>query len=1045
MSSAPASAPRKRRRWPLILGCVVGGLFLLLLVGYFVVTSQGFLKSFVLPRVGKAINATVTADAIAFHPFHELDLQNLKVQTAGAEPCVTAAEVHVRYELFNILKGNIDVDEITLVAPTVNVVQNADGTSNLDPLLKSQSSAAPKPAATKSAAPPQINLGRLTITNATVRLTQNKTGGLQDRTELSGVNLVVTGLKNGQSGKLTLEALVQLAWQSTNAASSGSVQARLTGAYDFALTAALQPASVQGNTRLTVAQASGVFGDFATFGANLDCDITPTEVKNVALRFEKSGASLGSLRVAGPLDLQKLEGRLQVELGGLDRQVLNLAGASSGLDFSTTTLNSTNQIELTQSGNVIGVSGNLNASRLQVVRAAQSTPVLDLRAGYRVTVNRSAKSLQLQTFTLDATQNQNPLLHGELSKPMDLSWGGGSAGAGGDANLLVKVSGLNLADWRAFASGLNPAGRLNATLNLASQQGGKQLSFDLDSSLQSLAVTLGTNTVQNADVRLTAKGQVADLKQISLASYGLELAQRGEPALAVSGSGSFDSGTQAADLQVQVHSVLARLLALLPSDGVKLGDGMLDFKGHVVSTAQSQSVSGDLALTNLMVSAVPGPPLAVNLQLDVARTGQTVDLRKFLVKLTPTTRAANQLALTGQVNLSQPDAITGQLRLAAEALDVTGYYDLFAGKSSAASPTTASNSPVKAPPMEEPKAIKLPFQNFVLDAAIGRLYLHEVAVTNLQTTVKLDGAKVALQPFQLTLNGAPVAADANVNLGVPGYEYDLNFTATKVSVAPLADTFMPAYKGQAKGDLSASAKIHGAGITGVNLQKHLSGDASLVLTNANIQLVGPKAKALITPIAFVLGLNELLTTPLNALQVQVKMGNGQVTLSKFEAASVAYQADTAGSIPIAPVLNDSPIANWPVNLSLSRDLAGKARLLTSDTPTNVMFVQLPAFVHLNGTLGKPEATTDKLVIAGLIARSVGGIPGVVGGKAGNVIQGIGSVLTGTTTNVPVANEVGGGLGKLLQATGGLLGGQNTNTPATNAPVRNLLEDLLRKK
>lgn len=253
MSSAPASAPRKRRRWPLILGCVVGGFLLLLVVGYFVVTSQGFLKSFVLPRVGKAINATVTADAIALHPLHELDLQNLKVQTAGAEPCVTAAEVHVRYGLFNILKGNIDVDEITLVAPTVNLVQNADGTSNLDPLLKSQSAAAPKPAATKSAAPPQINLGRLTITNATVRLTQNKTGGLQDRTELSGVNLVLTGLKNGQSGKLTLEALVQLAQQSTNAATAGSMQARLTGAYDFALTAALQPASIQGNTRLTVA------------------------------------------------------------------------------------------------------------------------------------------------------------------------------------------------------------------------------------------------------------------------------------------------------------------------------------------------------------------------------------------------------------------------------------------------------------------------------------------------------------------------------------------------------------------------------------------------------------------------------------------------------------------------------------------------------------------------------------------------------------------------------------------------------------------------
>ena len=93
------------------------------------------------------------------------------------EPLVTAPEVRLRYSLMDIIGGKIHVDEITVTSPTIQLVENADKTSNLDPILKSQKE---KPAATekkteqpaKPSKPAQIDLKKLSVTDATIRSKQ---------------------------------------------------------------------------------------------------------------------------------------------------------------------------------------------------------------------------------------------------------------------------------------------------------------------------------------------------------------------------------------------------------------------------------------------------------------------------------------------------------------------------------------------------------------------------------------------------------------------------------------------------------------------------------------------------------------------------------------------------------------------------------------------------------------------------------------------------------------------------------------------------------
>jgi len=374
--------------------------------------------------------------------------------------------------------------------------------------------------------------------------------------------------------------------------------------------------------------------------------------------------------------------------------------------------------------------------------------------------------------------------------------------------------------------------------------------------------------------------------------------------------------------------------------------------------------------------------------VDAGVAKNVAQIRQFQLTLSPTERARNELGLTGTVDFSKTNAITGNLKFAADSFDVTRYYDLFGPKPKPSETTATPTTTATAAPAEnkEPEPVNLPFSNFTFDATVGRFYLREIDAQNLLLAAKLDGSRVLINPAQLTLNGAPVSMTADLDLGVAGFKYDVTFSANGIPVEPLANSFSPAYRGQANGVLIASAKLKGAGVTGTNLKRSLTGNVDLSFTNANIQIVGPKAKKIVSPIAFVLGAPELLNSPLNYVNASIHAGNGNIEIPTFIAHSDAFMAQSQGVIPIADVLNDSPL-NQDIEVSLARGLANKLRF--TDVPTNVAYMKLPTFVHLKGTLGNPDPKTDKTKI---IALTAAGIGGAVGGKAGGILEGVGSLL-----------------------------------------------------
>ena len=1198
----PAKHGSKKR----LLVVIPGILVLLIVVLYFVCTSAAFFKGVILPKAGKSLGAQITVDDASISPFSQIDLKNLKIVTTGSDPLFQAEELRARYSLWSILHGTMAVDEVTLSTPVAHIAMKADGSSNLDPLLKGQPSSTSKPSAPTAASnPPNLKLKNISIKNGTISIAQDLKSGGRQTAQLNIESIVLDRLENGQSGKLTTATSFKM-----NRPTNDVLEAKGASSTEFTLGPDLMPTAIKAHAEQQVLNAGGSLSQLADHRVVIDGDVAPTEVKAISERFFQGQQLLGELKVSGPLDLTKKEGRLKIEASGIDNKLLNPIGAAMGIDFNKTVLDSVTEVALSQGGTVITANTRLSAANFSLTQKGQTTPTLDMQVASEVVVNTAQSSAQVQQLTLDAKQNQQPLLHGNLSKPMTVSWAksattagdstfalavtnlnltdwkpflgdkiaagrlsmdlllnsqqsggqltltlntkldgvsanldptkkgqttppldlqlagavsvntsqssalvqqftldarqnqqplvngslakpvsitwgkdkpsvgdatlnlkvnslnladwkpvlgdqvssgrlslaldvnsqkagtlfgvtinsqlqgltakiesanqalttpaldlqlagdvsvntsdssallqqftldakqnqqplahgsltkpmaiswGKNAATAGDSSLTLAVTNMNLADWKPFLGGTVNAGRLSLQLDLNSQKSGGLLTLGVASRISDLSANLGTNQLTQAALAFKFNGQLADFKKVDLKDYKLDLTRQGQPALTVAGSAGYDGSL--IHFQSQIHAVVFQLL----------GSG-------------------------------PEAPLDAGVKLDGSMQGKQMDLRGLHLSLSPTQRAAkNEMDATGQFDFSTTNVTKGHLAIKADTLDLTQLYDALTAKGQAtktgsAAPTKRSSSkpasaPSSSPGETEPDPIVLPLQ-ITADATLNHVWLRDMAIENCQVTAKLDGGKLNLDPCRMTLNGAPINATADLDLGVKGYAYNVALKMDKVPVAPIADTFSPENRGKYQGFLITDTHIKGAGITGSSMQKNLGGQVALTFTNAMLQVIGPKTKLLVVPIATLLRIPEIANTPIDWLNVQSAVEAGTIRLSHAEVQSAAFQAQTHGDIPIATVLTNSPL-NLPVQFSLRRTLADSANLVPANTPTNANYVLLPDFVTVTGTIGDASSKVNALGLGALMAKPAEKIAEKFGGaKAGGAVKALESLIPG---------------------------------------------------
>ncbi len=141
---------------------LAGGLALLLavaVIGLKVYLTKDRILAWVVPPLEEQLRRDVSiADAGA--GLTGIHLDGLDIRSEGApEPLVAARAIRIRWNLWALLSGRVQVDEVSLVEPHVRIVRLADGTLDIDDLLGGEKGEeAPEPRAEGGGADTPLSL-----------------------------------------------------------------------------------------------------------------------------------------------------------------------------------------------------------------------------------------------------------------------------------------------------------------------------------------------------------------------------------------------------------------------------------------------------------------------------------------------------------------------------------------------------------------------------------------------------------------------------------------------------------------------------------------------------------------------------------------------------------------------------------------------------------------------------------------------------------------------------------------------------------------------
>lgn len=1103
---------KKMNPWPK-RAAIGGGIgVVILVVACMVIGSSFFVRSVVLPFVEKSMMAKVSVGKVSFSPLSGIELQDLDFSPADQETMVSAKRASVQYSLGDIIGGTIKLNQLHLENPTVTIVEREDGSSNLSDWLDSLP---PSP----DAPLPIMDLNDLDVSNGTIvyRKMDSSLAGSQVEVALSKAH--VSRIGQDLSGSINLESLirmVKLNGDSNDQEELLSTQITLKG--DLDLNDVLFPKKSALSGTMSVQSTSPDYTDLMGVGGVIALSVLPDSIEEASVRFSKNGQSAGSVELSGPMNFNSLDGDLQLVLGGLNRQFLNLAGAIVGLDFGDTVIDGTLSCVLTKGASQVAVSAVTTAKDFSLAMGGMALPEMDTELKMVALYDAEQESVLIREWNVKASNDGKTWLDGSIDKPVTLSWGLNRQNFQ-DSTFQLKIKQMDLLPWNSILGAIVQQGELNANLDMAFLQQGNRIQANLQGEVSKANFLVNDTTLNDQRIKLEAGLTIQDYIRLEVDHSNLEWSSSSEEVLAsFSSSGSYHLDKPGLQFQMDATGNLPLLSSLLPTDGmvvekgegkiaariqqrqegwsgnlqtavsgytgsfagvsfqqysVELGaDGSLQGETFRLGNTQvafkegydlggSIGVSGELDLSamkgtfNIQSSDLnrralqpllgknsdegPFKDVSLNLEgvldldlsagssfqgkLDIADlqyqdpatkttrklmtelgwdlgwTAEQLDIRNGNLKLSPTARAGNTVKVSGHLPLKPSLSSKGVLNVDSASLDLTPYMDLFMSPTETNTGSPAPDTQDKeesvtaAPSANEPKPLEVPLGEFDAHVEIGKLFARELSVQDFKSRMLWQTNTLHLEPLSMQVNDGPVQASLLMDFTQPDWEYKVNFDAQNVPVQAITDTLDPANKGKVSGLVFAKGDWSGAGLTEPSLQRNLSGSMSLQYKDANIELVSPTIRLLMSPITALLRLPELMKTPISGLEANMSVQNQTLSLKDTKVLSDAFQVHTGGEIPLANVLTNS-VLNLPVEFHLERSIAKKSNLIPSSAPKDTPFVKLPDFVKLQGTFGKPETKTDKLVLSGLLVKSAAGLPLNVGEGAVNALKGVGNFLVG---------------------------------------------------
>ena len=585
------------RKW-LIIG---GGLLLVLVVGWFILTSGPVVRALVLPRVAAALHGDLAVGEVSLSPFSGIDLKNLKFTPGGGQPLAEIAVVKVRYQLFKLIRGEIAIDEVELDQPRITIRQRIDGGSELADWLAKLNSESAKTAGTpKPAGPSKLQIGKVTIRDGAARYEIAKANGSKDVLALDGLKFEVDQVSNSAASTIKLGAGLRL----ETLAADGKIVEALRAAADFSgkvtLDAGLLPGNFDARLKIGFTEATGRFAQANGLGAMLNARGSIKQLDDVTLSFQRGADETGRVQVTGGYDQAAGNGAFDIRVSKLPPVVLAIAALKSGLDFDLVDFSATNRLAISQGGRLINALGGWEVKGFAAKNKSGTTPTLDVSLNFDTEIEATASRAAIKSLALVTRQNGQPLIDVRAARPFRFVWNG-QPGSEAGSSIALNITSLRLRDWRPFLGDLPIDGVVAAQAGIEAKELGQRLSVTAQASLEQGQLAVGTNRIDALSAALNLQGELDSFRSLQLSQLNLGLKRSGTPVagLAVTGRVGFSNLT--ASLQTTLTGELVPLAGLLSELPLTTASGTVAVTSTLDYSVLATVVKGAASVTNLTV------------------------------------------------------------------------------------------------------------------------------------------------------------------------------------------------------------------------------------------------------------------------------------------------------------------------------------------------------------------------------------------------------------------------------------------------------------
>jgi len=594
--------PRKPRRFLKILGILICGLILLVVILFFYVSSAHFCRHFVFPMAGKKIQRTLQADQIRISPLSRVELTNFTItnpQKPKEPPLVKMGGLLMNYSAFSFLKGAPKVQMISVSEPEANLVLYADGKTNVDDLRAAQKKP-PKTAPPKEKAPakpftlPNFALKLLEVKNGSIHVTQlDKDENPVRNVSLEKIRFKLTDLEPNQKSKMDLSLNFTM--------EDKSVQTKIDQAdfsFENTLFVSRDLSKMSLETICALKNFSGTFQGNRVEGYEMDAsvkmnkekDVLNLEPFSVVLRKQKEIAA--RFQASGKYNQKAGEGKFALELGNIDRNLLNLIGSSAGnMDFRDTSISYKGDVAISDQNKKTEMNGELQVKRFSILAPAYSktpTEELDFSFAHKFSLDKGKNVLTIPTLQIKALQKNREVVTGNLDKPLtlDLSAMKGAAPSAPPIEYSFSVNKFDLTPFLLIAplpeGTLIKTADLNSSMKIAFQDNGKKVNLKGDASLKNFGGKLAKRDFPQTDFSLGMDINVNDFTKVTIKDLTFLMAQQQGPQNKGRMTGEMDTKSGEGVLRLESLDVdFKTLRPFVPPELVTLDSGTLSAKATI--------------------------------------------------------------------------------------------------------------------------------------------------------------------------------------------------------------------------------------------------------------------------------------------------------------------------------------------------------------------------------------------------------------------------------------------------------------------------------